>query len=65
MMETLNLSMPLEKLPDCPPKFKKILERSKTDPNWKYTDENWSPITDEKKVLGDRVYAEKDNRGIT
>jgi hypothetical protein len=54
----------LDELPDCPPKFDKIIAKSKADPSWKFTDGTWSPLQDEKKVLGDRVFAEKEARGV-
>lgn len=54
-LANMDPSWPIEKLPDCPLKWDKILEKGRNDPDWKYTDDSWDMNKDPVKVLGKKL----------
>ena len=62
MLENLDLTLPIDELPDCPEKFTKIEEQC-FDTNDKYIDMQF-PYDDENKVLGERIVNEPGKRYI-
>lgn len=63
-LANMDESWPIEKLPDCPLKWKKILDKGRADPDWKYTDEAWDMNTNPEKVLGQKLNAAKESSGF-
>lgn len=60
----LDRNSPVEDWPDFIDKHKKIVEKSASDPSWKFNDNHFDANKDEQKVLGDRVFNEKGPRNI-
>lgn len=54
-LANMDPTWPIEKLPDCPLKWDKILEKGKNEPDWKYTDDTWNIVTDSEKVIGKKL----------
>lgn len=63
-LKNMDPSWPIDKLPDCPLKWEKILEKGKTEADWKYTDDSWDMNKDPALVLGDKLNNVKEATGF-
>jgi len=63
MLLNLDLSKPIDELPDCQAKFEKIEEEYCNEAEAKYTDAQWDHA-DEGKVLGEKIFNEPAKRYI-
>lgn len=63
-LKNMDLSLPIEELPDCMPKWEKILAKGRAEPNWKYTDVEWNMAEKPELVLGEELFKLKENSGF-
>ena len=63
-LANMDPNAPISELPDCLIKWEKILAKGKSEPDYKYIDEEWNCIDNPEKVMGEFCFQGKDNDGF-